>query len=110
MTSIENIIPKQFISIDKEHILNITLIEDTAYFAIELLNSKEYKTFLLLLKKVFEYMKNNNVKYVKQQINYEDKELFKKSSFVEENNILIVKTDIDIFIYELCDALGMNRL
>ena len=55
-------------------------------------------------------MTNNGIKYVKQQINYEDKETFKKSFFIEENNILIAKTNIDDFLIELCEALGMNRL
>jgi hypothetical protein len=55
-------------------------------------------------------MVNNSIKYVKQQINHEDKESFKRSSFIEEDNILIAKTDIEYFLVELCDALGMHRL
>jgi hypothetical protein len=101
---------KKFISIDKLHSFEITILEDTSYFVILSLEPKHYKTFLLLLKKGFEYMKSNNVKYVKQTITLEDKELFKKSSFVEENNVLIVKTDIDMFLEELCNAMGMQRL
>ena len=55
-------------------------------------------------------MVNNSIKYVKQEINYEDKESFKKSTFIEEDNILIAKTNIEDFLIELCDVLGMNRL
>ena len=107
-----NKLKKEFISIDKEHSFTISIIEDTAYFALNPIqfNPEEYKTFLLLLKNGFQYMINNGIKYVKQQINYEDKESFKKSSFIEENNILIAKTNINDFLIELCDALGMNRL
>ena len=102
----------EFISIDKEHSFKISLIEDTAYFALHptQFNPEKYKTFLLLLKNAFQYMVNHSIKYVKQQINFEDKESFKRSSFIEENNILIAKTNIDDFLIELCDALGMHRL
>ena len=130
-----NKLKKEFISIDKQHSFTISIIEDTAYFVlnyigkgttpppapkiIEKVGKEEeekevfaisYKIFLLLLKDGFQYMTNNGIKYVKQQINYEDKETFKKSFFIEENNILIAKTNIDDFLIELCEALGMNRL
>jgi len=101
---------QQFTSIDKLHSFGITILEDTAYFALRSVEPSQYKTFLLLLKKGFEYMKMHNVKFVKQQINTEDKDSFKKSIFIEENNILIVKTNIDDFLFELCDAIGMHRL
>lgn len=99
-----------FTSTDKEHSFIISIIEDTAYFSLLTLNPEKYKTFLLLLKKAFEYMISNNIKYIKQRINHNDKESFKKSSFIEENNTLIVKTNIEDFLFELCDALGINRL
>jgi hypothetical protein len=101
---------QQFTSIDKFHSFGITILEDTAYFALRSVEPSQYKTFLLLLKRGFEYMKQNNVKYVKQQINVEDKESFKKSNVIEENNVLIVKTNIDDFLFEICDAIGMHRL
>lgn len=100
----------KFLSIDKEHLFNISIIEDTAYFTLHNINPQKYKTFLLLLKNAFDYMVNNNIKYVKQQINHEDRESFKRSSFIEEDNILIAKTNIEYFLVELCDALGMHRL
>lgn len=101
---------KDFISIDKNHSFTIKIIEDTAYFNINYLNPEKYKTFLLLLKIAFEYLIKNNIIYVKQQINNDDKVNFKRSTFIEENNIIIVKTNISDFLFEICDALGMNRL
>ena len=100
----------KFTSIDNFHSFNILVIEDTAYFSLLTINPENYKTFLLLLKRGFDYMLANNVKYVKQHINHEDKESFKKSSFVEEDNVLIAKVKIEDFLIELCDALGMHRL
>jgi hypothetical protein len=102
--------PIQFASIDNNHCIEISIIEDTCYFNIVRLIPEFYKTFLILLKKVIEYMSNNKIKYIKQYIVEEDKELFKKSIFLEKNNILVVKTDIENFIEEICDAIGIQRL
>ena len=101
---------RQFTSIDKCHSFGITILEDTAYFVLYNVDPSHYKTFLLLLKNGFEYMNFHKIKYVKQQINAEDKESFKKSVIIEENNILIVKTNIEDFLLEICDAIGMHRL
>ena len=101
---------KKFVSIDKAHEFSINIIEDIAYFNIERIEPSQYKTFLLTLKKGFEYMLENNVLFVKQQINKEEKELFKTSTFIELDESLIVKTSINDFLFELCDALGINRL
>jgi hypothetical protein len=101
---------KDFISIDKNHSFTVQIIDNTAYFMINTLNPEKYKTFLLLLKSAFEYMVSKNVSYVKQQINKDDKENFKNSSFIEADNILVVKTHINDFMIEICDALGMHRL
>jgi hypothetical protein len=101
---------KKFISVDKNHEININIIDDTAYFSINILNYENYKTFLLLLKSSFEYLIYNNVKYVKQYINEDDIDNFKKSDILRENNLVIVKTKIEDFIIELYDALGMQRL
>lgn len=101
---------KKFISMDKFHEFSINIIEEIAFFKIERIEPSQYKTFLLTLKKGFEYMLEHNVLYVKQQINKEDKELFKTSTFIELEDGLIVKTCINEFLFELCDALGINRL
>ena len=101
---------KKFSSIDKNHSFSINIIEDTAYFIIEEINPEHYKTLLLLLKSGFEYMVNSNVKYVKQYINKEDSGEFKRSIVIEEDNMTVVKTKIEDFLFELCDALGFQRL
>lgn len=101
---------KNFYSIDKYHSFNINIIEDTAYFSINTIKPEKYKTFLLLLKSGFEYMIKMNVKYVKQYITKEDINCFQKSTIIEENNTVIVKTKIEDFLFELCDALGIQRL
>jgi hypothetical protein len=101
---------KTFISFDKKHQFNIDIIEDTAYFTLLLINPEYYKTFLLLLKNAVELLVNNNVKYIKQYINEEDIVLFKNSIIIKENTFVLVKTKIEDFAYELCDALGIQRL
>ncbi len=55
-------------------------------------------------------MISNNIKYVKQYINEDDIENFKKSEILREYNFLIVKTKIEDFLIEIYDALGMQRL
>lgn len=100
---------KNFISIDKYHQFNINILDDTAYFAIERYEPDKYKTFLLLLKTGFEYMVNNNVKYVKQYIMEDDINEFKKSQIISENGIFVAKTNIEDFLFELCDAMGFQR-
>ncbi len=103
-------ISKDFISLDKKHSFSIDSIGDTTYFTINYLSYEYYKTFLLLLKIAFEYMVNNNIKYVKLRINEEDKINFKRSSFIQEDDVVIVKIVITDFLLELCDALGIQRL
>jgi hypothetical protein len=53
-------IEKQFISIDNKHCIKTTIIEDTIYFNIVSLELESYKTFLLTLKKCFDYTRNLN--------------------------------------------------
>lgn len=101
---------QKFTSIDKNHQFNINIIDDTAYFALEYIEPANCKTFLLLLKSGIEYMVNNNVKYVKQYIMENDIDEFKNSHIISENDIFIVKTKIEDFLFELCDALGIQRL
>ena len=55
-------------------------------------------------------MIDNNINYVQQCINEEDKENFKKSEILKIDNYYIVITKINDFLIELCDALGMQRL
>ena len=92
---------KTFVSIDKNHSFTMEIIETTCYFRIEMLEPKKYKTFLLLLKKGFEFMIENNIKYVKLKINKEDKNNFRRCTFIEEEDITIVKISIDDFLIEI---------
>jgi len=103
-------ISKDFISLDKQHSFTIDIIGDTSYFIINYIKPEKYKTFLLLLKNGFEYMITKDIKYVKLRINEEDKINFKRSSFIQENDVVIVKIIITDFLFELCDALGIERL
>jgi hypothetical protein len=105
-----NFISKKFVSIDNKHSFTILIIEDTAYFSIDIIDQSQYKTFLFLLKNGIEYMCDNNIKYVKQNIMDSDANLFKKSTIIHQYDCIVVKTHINDFIEEICDALGINRL
>ena len=105
-----NIIEKTFKSIDDKHSFNIMIIEDTAYFEITSIESKYYKSFLLILKDGFDYMCKYNVKYVKQTVTENDIEFFNKSEIIKQNNKVIIKTNINDFLIEICDALAIQHL
>jgi hypothetical protein len=76
-----------FTSIDKLHTIEITIFGEIAELCITTFHYENYKTFLLLLKKVIEYMANKNIKYVKQRILESDVSLFSYST-------------IDTYIYD----------
>jgi hypothetical protein len=103
-------ISNKFISIDRCHQINLNIIDDTAYFTIETLNHEKCKTFLLLLQTSIDFMIKNNVKFIKQHIMEEDVSEFKKSEIISENGVFVVKTKIEDFLFELCDALGIKGL
>ncbi|AYV79976.1 MAG: hypothetical protein Gaeavirus3_30 [Gaeavirus sp.] len=54
-------------------------------------------------------MTSNHIKYIKQYIQENDIDLFKKSEIIQDSGLYIAKTKIEDFLIELCDALGMNR-
>lgn len=100
-----------FESIDKKHQIDIKLIDDIAWFNIIKLDYENYKTFLILLKQVMEYLNSNNIKFIKQYIYEEDLKYFKKSSYLDiGNNQYIISTDIIHFLSELMNVLGVNKL
>ncbi len=116
---LEYTITKVFKSIDNKHSCTLTIypdisLENICYFSINNLEYEHYKTFLLLLKRTYEYMCNNNVKYIKQFINIEDVELFRNSHIIyinnNNNNDIIVKTNIVDFIDEICYAVGIQQI
>ena len=104
---------KKFVSIDDAHSFEINISEESnecAYFSIEKLTPEHYKTFLLILKDGFEYMIQNNISTVKQIINSTDIEFFKKSTISYYHNYVIISTNIDFFLEDLCNGLGIQRL
>ena len=105
-----NIHTKKFISIDDAHSFEITIHDDYAFFIIGNVVPEHYKTFLLILKDGFQYMTNNNVKYVKQYINITDVEFFINSTKSYYNDYVIIKTDIEYFLDEICNGLGIKKL
>lgn len=105
------ILEKTYTSIDDKHSFNILIIEDTAYFTIYYIDPKNYKTLLLELLNAFKYMCANNIKFIKQYITHTDIKYFKNSTIISyDNNIYIVKTNINDFINEFCTALSINKL
>ncbi len=103
---------KLFNSIDKKHQIEISILDDVGWFNINKLDCESCKTFLLLLKQVMEYLSLNNIKYIKQHIMYEDLDNFPNSSHVESanGNYYIVSIDIENFVLESVNALGINKL
>ncbi len=102
---------KIFCSIDKEHQIKITIIDDIAWFSIVKLNYESYKTFLLLLKDVSNYFASNHIKYVKQYINKEDLHDYASSTWVElDDSIYAISTPLTNFLDELTKALGIKKI
>ena len=109
-------IDKQFISIDKYHKINTTIIDNFCYFTIVNLDLENYKTLLLLLKDIISYLYLKNVKFIKQSIVQNDVQFFKKSTINYTNdtndtndtiNLVWITTKIEDFIEEICDALNI---
>lgn len=104
-------IEKVFQSLDLKHEINTTIIDDILWFNINKLTNEHPKTFILLLKDVIDYMRENKIKYVKQYIMTKETDFFKNSSIMNLNNgVSIVSTEITKFIDEIVFALGINPL
>jgi hypothetical protein len=102
---------KIFNSIDYKHQIIMTIIDNTSWFNINIIDLEFYKTFLLLLKEVLIFLKNKNIVYIKQYVYEEDIEYFKKSSIVNiDMNIYVVTTNIIDFISEITNVLGIKIL
>jgi hypothetical protein len=71
-----------FTSIDKVHTIELLIFGDIAELKIITFHYESYKTFLLLLKTVIEYMTSKNINYVKQRILETDISLFNYSTYV----------------------------
>lgn len=102
---------KIFNSPDTKHQIQIDIIYDISWFNINKFDFEFYKTFLLLLRDVLLFMYKNNIRYIKQYINEEDKQYFKKSSIVEINkDLLVVSTNITDFLDEIINVLGIKKM
>lgn len=102
---------KFFNSIDNKHQIETYIIENISWFNINKLDFESFKTFLILLKDVMMYMKNNNVIYIRQYIMEEDTIYFKKSSVVNlDENTYVVTTNIVDFIDEITNVLDVKKL
>jgi hypothetical protein len=101
---------KIFTSIDNFHIIGITLCDDIAYFKIILFEFENVKTFLLLFKECIEYLNNNNIKIIKQEIVNEDIELFKNSKIINKTSEehTMIETNFINFIDEIYNVLNIN--
>ena len=107
----ENYTNKIFNSIDNKHQIEINTIEDISWFNICKLDFESFKTFLILLKDVMTFMKNNNVKFIRQYIIEEDIIYFKKSSIVNlDKNMYMVTTKIDDFIDEIINVFDIKKI
>lgn len=104
-------VEKIFESIDKQHQIKITIIDNIAWFNINALNYKLYKTFLLLLKDVMSYLASHNITHVKQYVSVDDLENFPSSSHVDlDGGVYIISTPIINFLEELSNALGIKKM
>ncbi len=104
-------VEKKFISIDKEHIFNTSILENIVWFQIEQANFANYKTFFLLIKDCVDYFRKNNIQYIKQSILISDAQSFKFSEFVPIDEFMgMITTPIEKFIDELVCALGINLI
>jgi len=102
---------KLFDSIDLKHQIEISVLEEISWFNINKIDYENFKTFLLLLKDVMNYLSHKKIKYIKQYINKEDLIFFTTSSYTESfDNTYIISTKIEFFIQEITLALGINKL
>lgn len=102
---------KDFISIDKEHLIKTAITDDVGWFQIINLNFEKYKTFFLLVKDCVDYYRLNNIKYIKQYIVITDVESFKYSEITHiSDSMSTVTTPIINFIDELVNILGIKLI
>ena len=107
----EHCVNKIFNSVDSKHQIETNIIENVSWFNINKLDFESFKTFLILLKDVMVYMKNNNIMYIRQYIIEEDTLYFKKSSIVNlDENTYTATTNIADFIDEIVNLLGIKKI
>ena len=101
---------KIFTSIDNLHMINITICDNIAYFKIINFEFEYVKTFLLLFKECIEYLKNNNIEIIRQEIINSDIVLFKNSKIFHKTSEYhsIIETKFINFIDEIYTAFNIN--
>ena len=101
---------KIFTSVDNLHIINITICDFIAYFKIINFEFEYVKTFLLLFKECVEYLKNNNIKIVRQEIINDDFKLFKNSKICNKTSEFhsLIETEFINFIDEIYTVFNIN--
>ena len=99
-----------FKSYDNLHKITLTIENDEfCWFNIDVFNTNNCKTFLILIKEVLEFINKKNIKNIKQYIYLEDCNYFKKSIITKhDDNIFIVKTEIKYFVEELINVLAIK--
>jgi hypothetical protein len=109
-----------FTSIDNLHTIELTIFGDIAELQIITFYYENYKTFLLLLKNVIEYMMSINIKHVKQRILETDISLFNYSTIdtyihnqdQDKDSIrtVLITTPIVHIAEEIYNALGLKKV
>lgn len=104
---------KTFTSIDNKHSISIEINETNAFMNILYIEYSCPKSFVILLKDITEYLTDNNIAYIYQYIMERDYTYFNNSS-IEYTDIIkkeyLIKTKIQDFILEICNALDIKRL
>ena len=106
------LLDKQFVSLDENHKINISIINNIAWFEIIKLKQEEYKTFLYLFKEVIEYFNKNNIISINQVIDKESVKYCKLSEIKQINEKLYeINTKLKDFIDEvIINLLGIQRI
>ena len=106
------LLDKQFVSLDENHQINISIINNIAWFEIIKLKQEEYKTFVYLFKEVIEYFNKNNIISINQVIDKESVKYCKLSEIKQINEKLYeINTKLKDFIDEvIINLLGIQRI
>ena len=106
------LLDKQFVSLDENHQINISIINNIAWFEIIKLKQEEYKTFVYLFKEVIEFFSKNNIISINQVIDKESVKYCKLSEIKQINeNLYEINTKLRDFIDEvIVNLLGIQRI
>lgn len=106
------LLDKQFVSLDENHQINISIINNVAWFEIIKLKQEEYKTFVYLFKEVIEFFSKNNIISINQVIDKESLKYCKLSEIKQINeNLYEINTKLRDFIDEvIVNLLGIQRI